>query len=147
MNHHASALVLGEKGLLIEGPSGSGKSSLASAIIDLASCHGRHGAWISDDQVLLTKSAGRLVAAAPTGLQGLMEWSGHGILAVPFLPAGVIDHVVQLVESDKLQRMPEASTVARCGVELPEIRLPRRQSDRNARLLLQLLLHKTEKLG
>jgi serine kinase of HPr protein (carbohydrate metabolism regulator) len=52
-NHHACAIEIEGVGLLIEGPSGSGKSSLAHGLIDYFITRAKPASWISDDQVLL----------------------------------------------------------------------------------------------
>ena len=68
------------RALLIEGPSGSGKSSLALEMM------ARGADLISDDQTLLTRQGNRLVADAPTAIRGLIEARGLGLLKVE--PAG-----------------------------------------------------------
>ena len=45
---HASAVAIGEAGILIRGPSGAGKSSLALALIALAQLQGRFARLIAD---------------------------------------------------------------------------------------------------
>ena len=55
----AGAVAIGGCGLLIEGAPGSGKSSLALALID------RGAALIGDDGVALSLRGGRLWAAPP----------------------------------------------------------------------------------
>ena len=60
---HASAVVIGEAGILIRGPSGAGKSSLALALIGLARQQGRFARLIADDRTEIAVRAGRLLAA------------------------------------------------------------------------------------
>ena len=56
---HATCVALDGAGVLLRGPSGSGKSDLALRLID-------GGArLVADDQVALSAEAGRLVARAP----------------------------------------------------------------------------------
>ncbi|AOL94288.1 HPr kinase/phosphorylase [Porphyrobacter sp. LM 6] len=83
----ASAVVIGGRALLIEGPPGSGKSSLALALID------RGAALIGDDAVTLTASDGRLIAAPPPNIAGLIEVRGVGLIrlhAVSDIPIALI---------------------------------------------------------
>lgn len=80
---HASCVALEGRGLLILGPSGSGKSSLALQMIGLGA------ALVADDQVDVTCAGDALVAAAPPALAGLIEARGVGLLRarpVAFVP-------------------------------------------------------------
>jgi HPr kinase/phosphorylase len=120
---HASAVLVGERGVLIRGPSGSGKSSLLLGLLagDPAAT------WlIADDRVILAAAHGRLIAAAPAALAGLMEIRGQGIVRRPFVSPARLDLVVDLMALADCERMPagEAETVAVAGVELPRLRLP-----------------------
>lgn len=63
--------------MLIEGPPGSGKSSLALALID------RGAALVCDDAILLSARAGALFAAPHPRLVGLLEVRNCGILRFP----------------------------------------------------------------
>ena len=71
---HASCVAVDGRGLLILGPSGSGKSSLALQMIGLGA------ALVADDQVDVTCAGDALVAAAPPALAGLIEARGVGML-------------------------------------------------------------------
>ena len=64
-NVHATALVYDGIGVLITGPSGSGKSLLALDLLDHAALAGTQAFLIADDQVLLEAEGGTLRAAAP----------------------------------------------------------------------------------
>lgn len=64
---HASCVAIGGRGVLLVGPSGSGKSDLALRLID-------GGAeLVADDRVALRLADGRPVADAPPALAGLLE--------------------------------------------------------------------------
>lgn len=102
---HGTALVVGETGLLIRGPSGAGKTALALALVERASARGRYAALVADDRVVLEVHHGRLSARPPAALAGLAERRGRGILAVPHAPAAVVGLVVDLEET--VARMPE----------------------------------------
>lgn len=73
----ASAVSIGGRALLIEGPPGSGKSSLALALID------RGAGLIGDDAVTLIAEAGRLIASPPPNIAGLIEVRGVGLVHEP----------------------------------------------------------------
>lgn len=63
-------------GALLIGPSASGKSALALALIE--ECPWRRTALVSDDAVLLRAEAGRVIARAPQRIAGLIEVRGFG---------------------------------------------------------------------
>lgn len=73
----AGCIAIAGRGILIEGPPGSGKSSLALALID------RGGALVGDDGVVLSVRAGQLWAAPHPNTQGLLEVRNIGILQMP----------------------------------------------------------------
>jgi len=117
-NVHGTLVLLGDRGVLITGPSGSGKSSLA---LDLIANATGFAMLVSDDRVLLEKSpGGTLVGRAPSVIGGQVEIRGIGIVARPFEPRAVVDLVVDLVDPDSVERMPEP--LARDGV--PFLRVP-----------------------
>lgn len=80
---HASAVALDGQGVLILGPSGSGKSSLALQLI------GQGAALIGDDQIVLTRQGDAVMAAAPAAIAGLIEARGVGLIRTPSAPAAV----------------------------------------------------------
>lgn len=123
-NLHGTALVLGERGLLIIGPSGSGKSMLALALLARFRQAGRQARLVADDQVLVSAPAGRLVCRAPSAIRGLVEVHGVGPRPIEAEPAAVIDLVVRLVPAESLQRIPDDAfeEVAGCRLPLLEVR-------------------------
>lgn len=75
--HSATAVAMGGRAILIEGPPGSGKSSLALALID------RGALLIGDDGVALTTQGNRLIASPPPNIAGLLEVRNLGLLTFP----------------------------------------------------------------
>lgn len=71
---HGTALIWHEKGLLLKGSSGSGKSDLALRLID------KGARLIADDQVLLTLKEKSIVMSCPSEIKGKIEAFGLGIL-------------------------------------------------------------------
>ncbi len=120
---HASAVLADGTGVLIRGASGSGKSSLVLALI-LAD-QGRNR-LIADDRVALTAYAGRLLAAPPPTLAGLVEIRGHGIVRLPYVAPQEIGLLVDFEPAADFVRMPEgaARTARLCGVDIPRLALP-----------------------
>ncbi len=123
-NMHATALVVGETGILIIGKSGSGKSQTARDLIRSAGEIGRFSALVADDQVLLETVAGRVIAAAPGETAGLVELRGSAIAAVPHLPRAVLHVVISLDPSDDQPRLPDPDERYDFGDEvlLPQLR-------------------------
>ncbi len=93
---HASALAIGEHGILIRGPSGSGKTRLALALAAEAS-RDAFARLVADDRTLLSRHAGRIVARPHPAIAGLVERRGLGIVTVPSEPACRVSLVVDLV--------------------------------------------------
>ncbi|MEI4471422.1 HPr kinase/phosphorylase [Frigidibacter sp. MR17.24] len=71
---HATTVAIEGKGLLILGPSGSGKSALGLWML-------AHGArLVADDRTEITATAAALVARCPPAILGRIEARGVGIL-------------------------------------------------------------------
>ena len=110
----ASAVVIGARALLIEGPPGSGKSSLALALID------RGAGLIGDDAVTLAAKSGRLIASPPPNIAGLLEVRGVGLIPLPVAnPAPVA--LILTLGGPLAERLPETPLAARsiAGVAVP----------------------------
>ncbi|WP_323378493.1 HPr kinase/phosphorylase [Skermanella mucosa] len=102
---YGTCVALSGFGVLLRGPSGSGKSDLALRLID-------GGArLVADDQVELSlDAAGRVMARAPKPLAGLLEVRGIGILPVDAVRAAPVGLVVDLGDDDRIERLPEVET-------------------------------------
>lgn len=121
---HGVALVLGEDGLLIRGPAGAGKTSLALELIARARAQGVFGRLVADDRVLLRARGGRLIASPHPAIAGRFEMRGIGIVAAPHLPEAVVRLVVDLDPS--APRMPEeAREETLAGIRLAAWRMQR----------------------
>jgi HPr kinase/phosphorylase len=123
-NIHASAVVVGEAGIVIRGRSGRGKSALALALIDIASMHGLFGRLVGDDRVLIRACGGRILLSGAPNTLSLIERRGIGLERVPFEPAAVARLIVDLLdEGESAARMPEASdeTAMLAGIRLPRL--------------------------
>lgn len=100
------------RGVLIEGPSGSGKSDLAMRALD----HGFQ--LVADDRVLLWSVGGRLYGRAPDTLAGQIEVRGQGIARTTAL---MFSEVTLLVRLGPSERLPDPETEALLGVPLPRL--------------------------
>lgn len=110
----AGAVVIGERALLIEGPPGSGKSSLALALID------RGAGLIGDDAVTVAPKSGHLIASPPPNIAGLLEVHGVGLAHLPVAPPAPVALILTLGASAP-QRLPETPLPRRpiAGVAIP----------------------------
>jgi len=100
------------RGVLIKGKPGSGKSSLALALID------RGAVLIGDDGIWLEQRGERLFALPPPEIAGMLEVRGVGIAT---LPAGEAPLCLVLTLADHSDRLPEPHTVAVAASSLPHL--------------------------
>ncbi|CAH1659430.1 Serine/threonine protein kinase [Hyphomicrobiales bacterium] len=138
MRIHATAVAIGEAGVLLRGASGAGKSSLALALIGFAASSGRFARLVADDRVALQAVGGRLLARPVAPLEGVVERRGLGLTPEPFAPAVVVRLVVDLL-GEEPARMPEPEDLvdSLAGVDLPRLRVAGRFGDE--RLVLAAL--------
>jgi serine kinase of HPr protein (carbohydrate metabolism regulator) len=111
MLRQSTTVAIGGRALLIEGPAGSGKSSLALALID------RGATLIGDDGVALRTRGGELWAHPAPATAGLIELRNVGIVTLPTTeaPAAL---VLQLRE-DAPRFLERADTIEIAGIALP----------------------------
>ncbi len=123
---HATALAVGETGILIRGPSGSGKTTLALAVIEAARLAGRFAILIADDYVSLEACGGRLVATVPARIAGLVERRWLGIVPVAHEAAAVAVLVADLLPPADCERVPDeaAGEATVLGVAIRRIAVP-----------------------
>jgi serine kinase of HPr protein (carbohydrate metabolism regulator) len=120
---HATAVLVGARAVLIRGPSGSGKSALALALLQAAD-QGilRFARLVADDRAHVEPAHGRLMVRPTPALAGLVELRGIGVRHVACEPVAVVGLVVDLAAADAA-RMPvpgEAETEI-AGVWLPRL--------------------------
>ncbi len=105
---HASCVAIEGAGVLIRGASGSGKSSLAARLILDPPRALPPAELVADDRVLLEAREGRLHAAPPETLAGLLEVRYLGIRRLSFQASCPIALVVDLAAPDA-ERLPQQS--------------------------------------
>ncbi len=114
--HQFTAVSIKGRGVLIEGAPGSGKSSLALALID------RGAILVGDDGVALTAQNGSLLAGPAPATAGLIEVRNVGLVLMPFLDRAAIALVIVLdPEAPRFIETAEERDVL--GVPLPLVRL------------------------
>jgi serine kinase of HPr protein (carbohydrate metabolism regulator) len=120
---HASAVLVGDRAVLIRGPSGSGKSRLAFEL--LLSGRGRLIAPVSlvgDDRVHVWPHGGELMVRPAPALTGLIEIRGLGIRRCDFVAEARIGLVVDLDAVDAERLPPPDSLQTRIkGILIPRI--------------------------
>jgi HPr kinase/phosphorylase len=121
INLHATCLVWGEKGLLIRGASGSGKSALADALVSEAARIGSFARLVADDRVIIYAQAGRLVVQAHPVLRGQIERRGLGLVQVPYLETTILHAIIDLTQAPN-PRFPEDDE---SSASVLDMRLPR----------------------
>ena len=111
-NIHATCISYRDNGILLIGPSGSGKSDLALRMM------------MNNGALLVAEKFGRLRATCPENIRGMMEVRGIGLCRFEPCPSVFVELAVELVPAgEKIERLPEAETAEFCGVKIPKIRL------------------------
>jgi serine kinase of HPr protein (carbohydrate metabolism regulator) len=110
----------GWRAVLLSGPSGVGKSDLATRLI--------HAGWrlVCDDYAHIVVSAGAVYAIAPPTIAGRMEVRGVGIAAVPFRPSARVVLAVAL-SHDAPERLPDPDIQVFGDARVPRLRLDPRE--------------------
>ncbi len=110
---HATTVEVEGTGVLIRGPSGSGKSDLALRLID------RGARLVADDQTEVERLGDRLAARAPAAIAGRIEVRGLGIVRVAAAPQAILGLALDLVAPAAVARMPAPNYVEILGISLP----------------------------
>lgn len=120
-NIHANCISIANQGVIIIGPSNSGKSDITLRLI-----MSELGKLVSDDRVDINVSheTSQVIASPPIALAGLLEVRGVGIIEVPHLSQIPVRLVVELVSNpEDLERMPLPEFYDLEGIRLPKIRV------------------------
>lgn len=134
-NYHCSVLQINETGLLIQGPSGFGKTSLMLGLLDFYASKSKAVHLVCDDQALLRVEGDSIIAEAPTAIEGKVELYGYGIVVYPFKKRSKIDLVVNIVDQSNLERMPEPMSTIIMGVEISSFNVPKQHEAQSIRII------------
>lgn len=111
---HATCVALAGRGVLITGPTGSGKSSLALQLIAL----GAH--LVADDRTVIDTRNGLLVASPPPSIAGMIEARGVGILSMNHLAEVQLMLSVDMSRTE-IERLPQQHTITLLDISLPSL--------------------------
>jgi serine kinase of HPr protein (carbohydrate metabolism regulator) len=119
MNLHATCIAIDGFGVLLRGPSGSGKSDLALRLIDQYA----DAILVADDRVDVAVRGGAVYASAPPPIAGKLEVRGIGIVEMPHAPRVKLYLLVDLLDISRIARLPEPAFEEILGVRLPRLAL------------------------
>lgn len=91
-NIHATCISYRDNGILLIGPSGSGKSDLA-----LRMMMNKGAQLVADDRTDVEEKFGRLRATCPENIRGMMEVRGIGLCRFEPCPSVFVELAVELV--------------------------------------------------
>lgn len=128
---HATTVAIDGRAVMINGPSGSGKSDLALRLID------RGFTLVSDDQTLVRREGERLIASAPPTIAGKIEVRGIGIVDVETVSDVPVVLMVELTSD--MQRLPDdARERPILGIALPLVSIDAMTASAAAKVALAL---------
>lgn len=123
------------RGVLLRGPSGAGKSDLALRLLDAGA------RLVADDQTALSRRGSALLATSPGTISGLLEVRGLGIVKLgrpKLLTQVTIALLVDLVPSERIERLPAPAREELLGASLPRLALAPFEASASAKLRLAL---------
>lgn len=106
---HATCVAIAKRGLLIIGPSGTGKSALGLALMALGAT------LVADDRTIITNKNGKLIAKCPPAIRGVIEARGLGLISAATQASAQIALVIDLGETET-DRLPPFRHTSLCDV-------------------------------
>ena len=110
---HGTCVEVEGLGVLLRGPTASGKSDLALRLID------RGALLIADDFTELSREKNDLIARAPKAIRDLLEVRGVGILKIGGTRQTKLGVIFDLVTHQQVERQPEDRGEKILGIQIP----------------------------
>ena len=114
-NIHATAIAIGDRGLLFVGPSGIGKSMMAFTCLAIGRRQNVRSTLIADDQVFMSRDGDRIIATCPPAIAGMIELRASGIVKMDYVASAAVDLAIQVVSIADSERLPPADEQFRIG--------------------------------
>ncbi|MDC0887139.1 HPr kinase/phosphatase C-terminal domain-containing protein [Altererythrobacter sp.] len=111
--YQASCVAVGGRALMIEGPPGAGKTSLALALID------RGAQLIGDDGVCIEARGAVLWALPPPNIHGKIEVRNVGMVTLPAVSGPLA--LVLTLDQQAPRYIAEAGTKYLAGFDIPQL--------------------------
>lgn len=127
---HGTCVSIGQTGVLIRGPSGAGKSDLALRLMD------RGAVLVADDYCDVEKRGDDIILRAPPTIAGQMEVRGLGIMRTAQFEHARLGLIVDLVDGDAIERLPEKTAEEFAGVQIAWMQVDPRQASADAKIRL-----------
>ena len=138
---HATSIAINGDGLLLLGPSGSGKSDLALRCLAMGSSplYDAPFELISDDRTIVSVCDRQVIMTAPSAIAGQLEVRGVGIVDVPHTRGGELCLVVRLTD-ENVERYPALEPRFECilGRSFPMIHVRAFEASAPAKLAMAL---------
>jgi HPr kinase/phosphorylase len=116
---NATCIAIENKGVLIAGPAGAGKSDLALRLIDTGA------KLVADDQTELRIVKGVLIASPPASIKGLFEVRHVGLIRMPYAATAEVTLYIELaLLHEKLERLPDRDNMLLLDRPVRRLRLP-----------------------
>lgn len=114
--HQFTCVAIKGRAVLIDGAPGSGKSSLALALID------RGATLVGDDGVSLSALNGRIFASPAPKTAGLIEVRNVGLITLP-CAEGIPVSLLLRLDPEAPRFVDEAQVAELLGITMPSLRL------------------------
>jgi HPr kinase/phosphorylase len=114
---HGTCVAIGNEAILFRGPSGSGKSDLALRVINCG------GTLVSDDQTIIVRQEDELIMSSPENIRDKIEVRGVGIVNMPAKKEVRLGLVLDMMPSEKIDRIPIPQFCWYLGLQVPVLGL------------------------
>lgn len=140
INHHCTCIKINSVGVMIEGESGAGKTSLGLGMLNAARFRAVEFAMVCDDQALIDiQRNNELWVKAPLPTAGKVELHGAGIAEIETIDHCQIQLICELINQADIIRHPGPLSCTRFGIRLDYVQVPWQHEAQSIRILLHKL--------